>query len=248
MRQNTHIALGIYTHGGHGLALATIAGYDERMGFDRACLTAETLRRHIDELAGLEPVFGRIVREFGPAPLWARRPGFSALLRIILEQQVSLASARAAFQRLRASLPRLTSRNFLELDDGALRAVGFSRQKAAYGRNLAEAILSGSLHLSRLQTLDDDAARGELTRVKGIGMWTADVYLLMALRRPDIWPCGDLALAAAARSAFGLRSLPSPAQLESMGRPWRPRRAVAARILWHYYLSRGATGGRGGGP
>ncbi len=184
-----------------------------------------------------EPAFGSIVSELGPPPLWARRPGFPSLLRIILEQQVSLASARAAFRRLLALSSPLTPSGFLELDGPALRAAGFSRQKAEYGRNLAQAILSGSLGLHELRRRSDDEVRAELVKVKGIGPWTADIYLLMALRRPDVWPRGDLALATAAQRAMRLPALPSPAEMESLGARWRPWRAVAARILWHLYLS-----------
>ncbi len=172
--------------------------------------------------------------------MWAREPGFPTLLHIILEQQVSLASARAAFDKLSALAAPLTPERFLELDDATLKAAGFSRQKTGYGRNLAQAILVGSLDLARLAVLNDDAARAELMRIKGIGRWTADIYLLMALRRPDVWPSGDLALAVAAQRALGLPALPKSDELDAIAAAWRPWRAVAARLLWHYYLSRGA--------
>lgn len=206
-------------------------------------LTSATLVRGVEELAASDPFFGRIVAELGAPPMWARRPGFPSLLHIILEQQVSLASARATFEKLRAIASPLTPGRFLQLGDTTLRSVGFSRQKTAYGRNLAMAVLSGNLDLTRLGTLDDNAARAELIKVKGIGSWTADIYLLMALRRPDVWPCGDLALAAATRRALRLPSLPSPVELDAIGLRWRPWRAVAARILWHLYLAGAANGG-----
>ncbi|HYP53795.1 MAG TPA: hypothetical protein VEQ42_09670 [Pyrinomonadaceae bacterium] len=170
--------------------------------------------------------------------MWAREPGFPTLVRIILEQQVSLASARAAFERLLAAAgPPLTPQKFLALDDDALRAAGFSRQKTAYGRELAAALTSGRLDLARVARLGDEEARAELTRVKGVGRWTADIYLLMALGRPDVWPSGDLALAVAAERVKRLPSRPNFVELESLGDAWRPWRAVAARILWHQYLS-----------
>jgi DNA-3-methyladenine glycosylase II len=159
------------------------------------------------------------------------------LLRTILEQQVSLASARAAYDKLLAIAAPLTPARFLELDDLELRAVGFSRQKARYGRELAAAIASGELDLDRLHELDDEAVAAALTRVKGIGRWTADIYLLLALRRPDIWPSGDLALALAVQQAIGLAATPAPPEMERIAEAWRPWRAVAARLLWHYYLS-----------
>jgi DNA-3-methyladenine glycosylase II len=202
-------------------------------------LTDATLSHALTDLTGRDPRLARIVADYGPPPLWAREPGFPTLLRIILEQQVSLASAKAAFDRLLTLASPLTPERFLELDDVTLKAAGFSRQKTHYGRTLAAAILSRELDLSTLDALDDHAVQVELTRVVGIGRWTADIYLLMALRRPDAWPAGDLALATAARRAFDLATTPKPAELEAIGEPWRPWRAVAARILWHFYLSGG---------
>ncbi len=202
-------------------------------------LTRAALARGVRELLSREPAFERIVWELGPPPLWARRPGFPSLLFIVLEQQVSLASARAAFKRLEALACPVTPKTFLELEDATLRSIGFSRQKTSYGRNIARAILSGSLELAALPKLDDESARRELIRIKGIGVWTADIYLLRALRRPDVWPCGDLALAVAARDVLGLQSLPTVREMELIGLPWRPWRSVAARILWHFYLDRG---------
>ena len=179
----------------------------------------------------------RIVRLFGPPPVWARKPGFSTLVHIILEQQVSLASARATYEKLKAQVSRLTPRQFLSLDGGTLKECGFSRQKASYCRELAESIVGRRVVLRRLRDVEDHTVKSQLVQIKGIGPWSADIYLLMVLLRPDIWPSGDLALASAARRAKGLRSVPSPEQLEAMGEAWRPWRAVAARILWHFYLS-----------
>jgi DNA-3-methyladenine glycosylase II len=150
---------------------------------------------------------------------------------------VSLASARAAFNRLQAAANPLTPERFLGFTDSELKAIGFSHQKAGYGRLLAQAVIAGELDLERLATLDDDQVLVELTRVKGIGPWTAHIYLLMALLRPDVWPPGDRALAVAAQSALGLTGVPSPAEMVELGAAWRPWRAVAARLLWHHYLS-----------
>ncbi|MCU0503601.1 MAG: DNA-3-methyladenine glycosylase 2 family protein [Anaerolineae bacterium] len=214
-------------------------------------LTDATLPAALADLTTRDPRLARIVADYGPPPLWAREPGFPTLLRIILEQQVSLASAQAAFERLLAlastSTPApattpassLTPERFLELDDATLKAAGFSRQKTRYGRELAGALRSGSLDLAALDALDDDAVRAALTKLVGIGRWTADIYLLMALCRPDAWPAGDLALATAARHALGLAATPRTAELEAIGAAWRPWRAVAARVLWHFYLSGG---------
>ncbi len=191
----------------------------------------------VEDLVGRDPHLAEVHRRFGPPPLWARRPGFSALVRIILEQQVSLASARAAFERLRAAVDRLTPRAFLELDAATLRRAGFSRQKAGYCRSLAEEIVAGRLRLAEVARMDDDSAHDRLTRLRGVGRWTADIYLLMALGRPDVWPRGDLALAKAAQRVKGLAELPGDEELESIAAAWRPWRAVAARLLWHDYLS-----------
>jgi DNA-3-methyladenine glycosylase II len=201
-------------------------------------LSEAALRQGAALLAEHEPVFADILARLGPPPLWDRPPGFATLVYIILEQQVSLASARAAFERLKAALPELSPAAFLTLDDARLLAIGFSRQKAGYCRELARAVLEGRIDLDRLAELDDDAVRAALVSLKGIGPWTAEIYLLMVLLRPDAWPRGDLALASAARQAFALPALPSYPALAEMAEAWRPHRAVAARLLWHYYLSR----------
>jgi len=169
--------------------------------------------------------------------MWERESGFSTLLHIILEQQVSLASARAAHNKLLELASPLTPERFLQLDDTTLKTVGFSRQKTAYGRNLAQSIVDGILNLNALTAMDDASVRSELIKIKGIGRWTADIYLLMVLRRPDVWPTGDLALAVAAQRVKNLPVRPTDEQLVEMSVRWRPWRAVAARILWHYYLS-----------
>jgi DNA-3-methyladenine glycosylase II len=180
----------------------------------------------------------RVVEKYGQPPLWIREPGFPTLVYIILEQQVSLASAKAAFDRLKSAVRPLTPRGFLKLTDAELLAIGFSRQKTLYTRLLAESLSRRQFDLRYLHELDDDAARRMLTAFKGIGNWTADIYLLSALRRPDIWPVGDLALATAVEEVKQLRKRPSPERLEKLSQPWRPYRAVAARLFWHHYLSK----------
>lgn len=191
---------------------------------------AELVQRDAD-LAG-------IVARHGPPPLWPRAPGFPTLLLMILEQQVSLASARAAYNRLEAAVEAVTPEAFLQLDDATLRAIGFSRQKTGYGRHLAQAIVAGGFDPYALATMPDDAVRAEMVKLKGIGPWTAEVYLLMVLRRPDAWPVQDIALATAAQEVKGLAQRPAPGELALLGEAWRPWRAVAARLLWHHYLSR----------
>jgi DNA-3-methyladenine glycosylase II len=187
------------------------------------------VRRHGD-LAGIH-------ERHGCPPLWQRPAGFPTLLHIILEQQVSIASARAAFDRLLAIVQPLTPRTFLRLDDAQLRAVGFSRQKVEYARGLAEAVIRRRLRLRNLVELDDERVRDQLTAIRGIGRWSADIYLLMALGRPDIWPQGDLALAQAMREVLRLDRRPSHEEQLEISSRWQPWRAVAARLLWHHYLS-----------
>jgi DNA-3-methyladenine glycosylase II len=189
-------------------------------------------------LADRDEHLAGIVKVYGQPPLWVREPGFPALVYIILEQQVSLASARAAFGRLKAAVNPLTPTRFLELGDTELLRIGFSRQKTLYTRLLAESLASRYFNLRDLHELEDDSARKMLIAFKGIGRWTADIYLLSALRRPDIWPTGDLALATAVQEVKRLRRRPSPEKLEALSVPWRPWRAVAARLFWHAYLSR----------
>lgn len=178
-----------------------------------------------------------VVSKFGPPPLWEREEGFKTLIYIILEQQVSLASAKAAYDKLLKKIGSITSVNFLKLSDVELKLIGFSRQKTSYGRNLADAIITERLNLTELSDLDDAQAKEQLMNIKGIGPWTADIYLLMALGRPDIWPNGDIALASAVQKLKGIASRPSFEELNRMSLKWKPWRAVAARILWHYYLS-----------
>ena len=207
-----------------------------------ASLTEETFEEGLRVLCDRDPDLAQIPAKLGPPPMWAREPGFPTLIHIILEQQVSLSSDKAAYDRLLATASPLTPARFLELDDVALKTIGFSRQKTTYGRELAQAIVSGSLDLAELENVDDAAVRSELIKVKGIGPWTADIYLLMALRRPDVWPSGDLALAAAAQGVKRLPTRPTPEELDALGASWRPWRAVAARLLWHYYLSNRRNG------
>jgi DNA-3-methyladenine glycosylase II len=200
-------------------------------------LNEESLLDGVRFLASRDPHLAEVVERIGPPPLWARPPGFPTLIYIILEQQVSLASARAAYTRLGEAINPITPRAFLELDDTQLKAIGFSRQKTSYGRILAQAVLAGELDLEGLAVLENERVHHELTKIKGIGRWTADIYLMEALLRPDIWPSGDLALAIAVQRVKNLPALPKTVELEAIGETYRPWRAVAARLFWHHYLS-----------
>ena len=201
-------------------------------------LDEASLARGVRALAKSDEDLARVVRECGMPLMWEREPGFPALVLTILEQQVSLASARVAFERLLALAPVLTPRAFLGLDNASLRAAGFSRQKALYCRLAAQSIIEGHLDLDALESLGDDAARAALVALKGVGPWTAEVYLLRCLLRPDTWPSGDLALQIAAHQVKRLDARPTPVELDALAEPWRPWRAVAARILWSHYLKR----------
>jgi DNA-3-methyladenine glycosylase II len=203
-----------------------------------ALLTAARLADAVAELSARDADFSGIVERHGTPPLWDREPGFPTLLHIILEQQVSLASARAAFDRLRAAARPLTPRRFLELGDAELLAIGFSRQKARYGRALATSVASGRLDLDGLVDADDATVHERLQAIPGIGPWTSTIYLLMVLGRPDVWPVGDIALAESVGVVKGLGHRPDAAEMLELGNAWRPWRSVAARLFWHDYLAR----------
>jgi DNA-3-methyladenine glycosylase II len=200
-------------------------------------LDETTFRAAATALASRDPALGAIVERHGLPEFWAREPGLPTLVLLILEQQVSLASARAAYDRLETRLGGLTTGGILASTDEELRADGFSRQKARYVRVLSAAIEDGSLDLDAVAALEDEDVRVALVALPGIGPWTAEVYLLSALRRPDTWPVGDIALQEAARRALGLDARPTPDELGAIGEAWRPHRASAARLLWHLYLS-----------
>ena len=210
-------------------------------------LTEDSLVVAVRDLAAHDTALGGIVERFGSPPLWGRPPGFPTLVHIILEQQVSLASAAAAYGRLQARVDPLTPAGLLALTDAELLAIGFSRQKARYARALASAVEDGSLDLDGLADLDDEAVDRELHSVPGIGPWTATIYRLMVLRRPDAWPASDIALAQSLAEVQGLPERPSPEEMLAAAEAWRPWRAVAARILWHGYLETRAERRRGNG-
>ena len=200
-------------------------------------LTKKTLTEGTAFLAARDNDLARLLEADGVPPLWERKPCFSTLIHIILEQQVSLASARAIYNRLIDNLVPFTPDRFLEMGSSYLRSLGVTRQKAGYCINVAEAILRGLLDLRAVSRMDDLTAADTLTLIKGIGPWTANIYLLMALRRPDVWPSGDIALANTVRKVKELHEYPSPSTLSEIAETWRPFRSVAARMLWHHYLS-----------
>lgn len=187
-------------------------------------------------LAERDSALAKVVQLYGYPPLWAREPGFSTLVHIILEQQVSLASANAAFERLRLRLGTITPEGLSALDDDTLRGIGFSRQKTVYVRHLAGEIMSKRLGLDQLSHLPDDEVRSTLKQLKGIGDWTADIYLSECLLRPDILPKGDIAMQEAFRVLKNLPARPVHEEFIEQTRHWQPWRSVGTRLLWHFYL------------
>ena len=203
-------------------------------------LTEASLARATRILARRDRDLASILERLGPPPLWARPPGFATLVKIILEQQVSLASAASLFARLKKNTVPFTPARIIELGETHLKSLGLTRQKTAYCLHLAESLRDRKLQLSQLTRMTDSEVKAALMEIKGLGSWSADVYLLMVLRRPDIWPAGDLALATAAQKVKSLEERPSPEQLMQIAEGWRPFRSVAARMLWQDYLARRA--------
>ena len=204
----------------------------------RRPLTQKTLALAARELAARDQLLANIHTTYGDPPLWQRATGFRTLVHIILEQQVSLSSAKSMLLRLETAIQPFTPERFLEHGEMRLRELGVTRQKSSYLLHLSESIVGGRLSLRGLARMSDDQVLVRLTGIKGIGLWSANIYLLMAMRRADIWPAGDLALAVAIKELKGLAARPTVEELEVMAEAWRPHRAVAARMLWQYYLGR----------
>jgi len=200
-------------------------------------LTPDSLLEAARILAESDEDFASILKTHGPPPLWDRPPGFATLLRIILEQQVSLVSADAMYRRVQGAFGSVNPVTVLAVGVDGLRALGVTRQKSSYLINLAGALERGYIDLDVMDRENDGLVFDRLTSIKGIGPWTAEVYLLMALGRPDAWPSGDIALATAYKNLKGLKRRPGAAELNQVAETWRPHRATAARLLWHYYLS-----------
>jgi len=201
-------------------------------------LDHNSLRIGISVLSNMDSDLAKVVEQLGHPPLWSREPGFGTLIHIILEQQVSLASAQSAFDKLNdAAGDELTPKTFLSFSDSNLKEFGFSRQKAKYGRELSAALANETLSIDTLHRMDDSNARDTLMDIKGIGPWTANIYLLMALLRPDVWPSGDLAVKKAIGDIKDLNETPGTEEADEIALQWKPWRAVATRILWHHYLN-----------
>ena len=199
-------------------------------------LTTRKLKQACVELAKDHAELAFVYNTYGTPPLWDRPTGFSTLLQIILEQQVSLASAKACYDKLCFRLGDVTPENLLTLEDIELKTAGFSRQKTSYARHLSEALIEKLINLDSLTHLSDADVKTELIKLKGIGEWSSDIYLLMAMLRPDVMPKGDVALHTAWHKLSG-EPRPTSDEFVQMAVKWSPYRSVAARLLWHFYLS-----------
>lgn len=197
---------------------------------------AENFQLLCDRIAGSDPELRQVIARYGYPPLWSRPAGFQTLVHIILEQQVSLASAQAALDKLKGKIGTVTPEKILLLSEAELKTCYFSRQKANYVKLLAGAIHSGKIVLEQFCYRPDDRIRKQLKEIKGIGDWTADIYLLMALQRTDIFPIGDLAMVSSLKKLKHLPVKTSPTTLLEMASGWRPYRSIATMILWHHYL------------
>jgi DNA-3-methyladenine glycosylase II len=199
-------------------------------------LSKEVLSDAIDRLAGIDPDVARALARVGyPAPR-QREPGFATLLRIMVAQQLSTKSAAAIWGRLEAACaPAVTAERLLALEEAAFRTIGFSRQKMAYGRSLAEAVAGGALDLAELATIPEEEAIARVSALRGFGRWSAEIYLLFALGRADVFPADDLGLQVGMQRLKRLAARPTRKLMGELAEPWRPLRGCGAIFLWHYY-------------
>ena len=194
--------------------------------------------QYCDVLAKKDKDLKRIIRQHGYPPMWTRPASFQTLILFILEQQVSLASAYAAFKKLKEKIGYVTPSKILLLTDEELRSCYFSRQKIIYARELAKAIQSKQLRLKKFITAHEDEVRIELKKIKGIGDWTVDVYLMHALQRTDLFPLGDIALVNSLKEVKQMHSQTTKEKMLKISEPWRPYRTIASMILWHAYIQK----------
>lgn len=190
-------------------------------------------QRDLKQLIKRDKIFARIYKQYGAPPDWSREPGFISLSRIILEQQVSLASANAHFQKLNSYLAEFSPSNILKLTDEEMRSCQISRQKGKYLRALSNAILNREIDLMKLSNLSEREIRTQLTSLKGIGRWTSDIYLMFCMQAKDILPLGDIAVVNAIRE---LSDANTSDEIVLLSEKWQPLRSLAAYFFWHYYL------------
>jgi len=197
--------------------------------------TMDDIAAAAEALSRVEPRFAALVADAGLPPLRRAPGGFAGLAAIIVEQQISLYAAAAILKRLREAVSPLTPQGLIAAGPEVMAAAGLSRAKIASLTALAEAVAAGMLDLDALARSDDEGASAALCAIRGIGPWTADIYLLTCLGRPDVWPAGDVALQTAAEMVLELQQRPDPRAMLALAQPWRPWRAVAARLLWAHY-------------
>ena len=199
---------------------------------------SDNFKKICNKLARSDKHLRLIIKEHGHPPMWTRPATFQTLILFILEQQVSLASAYAAFKKLRQKIGNVTPGKILLLSDDELRACYFSRQKIIYARELAKAVQSKQLNLKKISSAHEDEVRHELKKIKGIGDWTVDVYLMHALQRTDLFPLGDIALVNSLKEVKQLHPKITKEKMLAIAEPWRPYRTIAAMILWHAYIQK----------
>lgn len=200
--------------------------------------SADTFQSHCDLLAKKDKHLNAIIKEYGYPPMWTRKQGFETLILTILEQQVSLAAAFAAYKKLKAKIGAVTPAKILAMSNEELRECYFTRQKQVYAKELATAVTTKKLQLKKFSEMNDEEVREQLTSVKGIGNWTTDVYLMHALQRTDLFPLGDIALVNSLKETKQLHPHISKEEMLAIAEPWRPYRTVAAMILWHAYIKK----------
>ncbi len=201
-------------------------------------LTRNSLQLRVSAVCEMDPVLLGLLEQFGQPPLWQRAQSFETLVHIILEQKVSLASAQAVMHRVQVLCPDMAPDSFLAVPDNALREAGISGRKVSYCQSIAKALHSGELSLAGLRGCDDESVLQQLKLIRGIGPWTAGVYLLMAMRRPDAWASGDRALVVSYAESAKLETVPTYREFDDCASRWQPHRGAAARLLWHAYLCR----------
>jgi DNA-3-methyladenine glycosylase II len=192
-------------------------------------------QKHIDLLIKKDKVIASIYKNHGAPPNWSREPGFVSLSKIILEQQVSLASALAHFNKLNNYIPSFTPKNILQLSDEEMRTCQISRQKSKYLRCLSEAIVKKEIDLDELGNLNEEAIREQLTSIKGIGVWTSDIYLMFCLQQKNIFPIGDIAVVNTIKTLYGINDRDKIIQLSEK---WAPYKSLGTYFMWHHYLEK----------
>jgi len=202
------------------------------------CFTKDNFILLCDKLARKDKHLKNVIKQHDYPPLWSRVASFATLIHIILEQQVSLASAKAAFLKLEAKIGHITPEKIIQLSDEEMKACYFSRQKIKYAKHLATAIINNELSIEQLNDLPDESLRTELKKIKGIGDWTVDVFMMMALHRCDCFPAGDIALIKSIKEVKGLAPLTSKEEILLIADTWKPYRTIAAFILWHAYIKK----------